>query len=72
MNRILQLYKLRLNACRTRFELLAILDSAFWDPCVSVGVYSALIDYAADHLLNRPIVDDPSPDLSAGGVLSHD
>lgn len=47
MNRILQLYKRRLNACRIRSQLSPILDTACWDPCLSVGEFSVLCDYAA-------------------------
>lgn len=72
MNRILQLYKRRLNACRIRSQLWCILDTACWDPCLSVGEFSVLCDYVAELVLDGHIVDDPLPDLSAGGVLSHD
>lgn len=72
MNRILQLYKRRLDACRIRSQLWAILDSACFDSCLSAGEFSAFCDYAADRVLNGHIVDDPLSDLSAGGVLSHD
>lgn len=72
MNRILQLYKRRLNACRIRSQVWVILDTACYDPCVSVVEFSVLCVYAAQRILNGHIVDDPLPDLSAGGVLSHD
>lgn len=71
MNRILQLYKRRLNACCIRSQAWVILDSACWDPCVSVFEFSDLCAYAAQRVWDGHIVDDPLPELSAGGVFSH-